>query len=84
MCIRFRQEPDTRTGVSNVDTPAMNEFYSIRVDLTTPSSILRQGIPRSGTHPKISPAVSVGTVHSRLTEPLVAAVAVLLLGLTDL
>jgi hypothetical protein len=25
-CIRFRQEPDTRTGVSSVDTPAMSEF----------------------------------------------------------
>ncbi len=24
-CIRFRQEPDTQTGVSTVDTPAMHE-----------------------------------------------------------
>ena len=43
-CIRFRQEPDTRTGVSSLDTPAMHESYSIRVDLTTPQSILRPGI----------------------------------------
>lgn len=25
-CIRFRQEPDTRTGVSTLDTPAMTEY----------------------------------------------------------
>ena len=45
-CIRFRQEPDTRTGVSNVDTPARAESYSIQLDLATPLSILRAGIPR--------------------------------------
>jgi hypothetical protein len=28
-CIRFRQEPDTRTGVSSDDTPAMDESYPI-------------------------------------------------------
>ena len=43
-CIRFRQEPDTRTGVSSLDTPAMDESYSIRGDLTTPQSILPRGI----------------------------------------
>jgi hypothetical protein len=52
-CIRFRQEPDTRTGVSRLDTPAMSEFYSIRGDLTTPQSILPPGIfgaPPIGAH----------------------------------
>lgn len=44
-CIRFRQEPDTQTGVSTVDTPAMYEYYPIRADLTTPLSILPQSIP---------------------------------------
>ena len=43
-CIRFRQEPDTRTGVSSLDTPAMHESYPIGADLTTPSSILPVGI----------------------------------------
>ena len=42
--IRFRQEPDTQTGVSTVDTPAMHEYYPIRADLTTPLSILPQSI----------------------------------------
>jgi hypothetical protein len=49
-CIRFRQEPDTRTGVSSLDTPAMHESYSIRGDLTTPQSILPPGIPRCKLH----------------------------------
>lgn len=50
-CIHFRQEPDTRTGVSSVDTPAMHESYSIRADLTTPLSILPQGICRTDRQP---------------------------------
>jgi len=39
-CIRFRQEPDTRTGVSSVDTPAMKVLYQNPADLTTPTSIM--------------------------------------------
>src|SRR6476620_2256625 len=43
-CIRFRQEPDTRTGVSSLDTPAMDILYPISADLTTPLSILGRSI----------------------------------------
>jgi len=56
-CIRFRQEPDTRTGVSSVDTPAMHKSYSIRADLTTPLSILPQSIP---ARPPLVPAIMAG------------------------
>jgi hypothetical protein len=55
-CIRFRQEPDTRTGVSSLDTPAMHESYSIRGDLTTPQSILPPGIVAA---PPIGPGASL-------------------------
>ena len=58
-CIRFRQEPDTRTGVSSVDTPAMHESYSIRADLTTPLSILPQGI--GGSRQRIG---AIGSPHA--------------------
>ena len=78
-CIRFRQEPDTRTGVSSLDTPALSEYYSIRGDLTTPQSILPRSIAsvvREGGHAQCafgprppSPAAASLVLSAAMTGP---------------
>ena len=55
-CVHFRQEPDTRTGVSTSDTPAMHQSYSIQPDLATPPSILPRGIGRTSGTAAMSPS----------------------------
>lgn len=68
--VRFRQEPDIRTGVSSVDTPAMHESYSIRADLATPSSILPAGILRCRSCSRGPATQRIGTTGSpRATAP---------------
>ena len=65
-CIRFRQEPDTRTGVSSPDTPAIHESYPIRPDLTTPLSILGGSIALRTAWPSICGAAA----HHRYFRPI--------------